>query len=327
MILRLVWETVRGYSNIVLSFIIDPIFWMMFFVLLFQYKKLEEIQMDIYGAIKYKKIEMLSSSILAGILAGMAVSIVVVVFGITFFKLDGVGFLILLSLLLAFLVDNHFICLSYSGGIISLVSLILGYINNKGIISISSIPILNSLLDFDVSAILILVALLHFVEAILMYFDGGRYPIPMFFRRNGEVVGGFLMTRFWTIPLIILLFVSALQGSGEYIPTPDWWPLIKPAIKGIDFKNAVFALTPLFAILGYGDFTISEKPKDKVKRSSMYLFLFSITLFILSILSLNVYVFKYIAAIFSPIAHEFIIIMSRKKKLNLLQNGAIAVMV
>lgn len=315
MILRLIWESIRQYAAVVLSYIFEPVFWIMLIILFMQYKKLEEVQKDVYGVVKYRKRDMLASSILAGILGGMFTSIIVATFGITFNKLEGVIFLLLLSILMMVILDPHFICLSYSGGIVSLISLLLTYLNTRGIINIKEIPIVSSLLNFDVSAILILVALLHLVEATLMYFDGARYPIPMFFKRNGRILGGFLMTRFWTIPLMILILVSLTPIPGDSIPTPDWWPLIRPAGLPSDLREAVFSLTPLLAILGYGDFTVSQMPKQKVKKSSLYLFLFSIILFALSVISIKIYAFKYIAAIFSPIAHELIIILNRRKEL------------
>ncbi|GFR35786.1 hypothetical protein [Thermobrachium celere] len=92
MILRLIWESIRQYAQVVLSFLLEPVFWIMFFVLFFQYKKLEEIQKDIYGVVKYKKKDMMASSLLAGILGGMAISIVITVVGITFGKLEGAVF-------------------------------------------------------------------------------------------------------------------------------------------------------------------------------------------------------------------------------------------
>lgn len=314
MILNLIWEAIRNYAQVVLSFIFEPIFWIMFFILFFQYRKLESIQKDVYGVVKYKKMEMMTSSLLAGILSGMFISILITVFGITFGKLEGAIFIIILSLLLVMLFDSHFICLSYSGGIVSLLSLILSFLNSKGIINISQIPILKSFLNIDITAILILVALLHLVESILMYFDGARFPVPMFFKKNNKIVGGFVLTRFWIIPLMILILLSLTPISGDTIPTPDWWPLIRPEGMPKDLSDAVFSLTPLFAILGYGDFTISRLPKQKVKESSINLFMFSITLFVLVILSMKIYIFKYIAAIFSPIFHELIIIINRKKE-------------
>lgn len=314
MILRLIWESIRQYAQVVLSFLLEPVFWIMFFVLFFQYKKLEEIQKDIYGVVKYKKKDMMASSLLAGILGGMAISIVITVVGITFGKLEGAVFLIIFSLILVLLFDSHFICLSYSGGIVSLISLLLGYINTKGIINISEIPILRGFLNFDITAILILVSLLHLVEALLMYFDGARYPVPMFFKKNGRIVGGFILTRFWIIPLMILILLSLTPIGGDVIPTPDWWPLIRPDGIPINVNDAVFSLTPLFAILGYGDFTVSKMPKQKVKESSLSLFIFSVTLFALTVLSMKIYAFKYVAAIFSPVFHELIIILNRRKE-------------
>jgi hypothetical protein len=207
----------------------------------------------------------------------------------------GVEYLILISLALM-LIEPRFLCFSYSGGLLSLAALIFGI---KGI---------------DVTGILMLVAILHLVESILIFFDGHRGAIPVFLERDdGSVVGGFTMQRYWPIPLVILLFMGFESAAGgDVISTPDWWPVVRPYIEPERLQQAMFQALPIAAILGYGEFTSACLPKDKCRRTSWKLAVFSLVLFGLSAASVHIYAFKYIAALFAPLAHEFILIREKR---------------
>lgn len=136
----------------------------------------------------------------------------------------------------------------------------------------------------NVSEILFVIGVLHLVESFLILWDGNSNRIPIFMEKKGEIIGGFTMNRFWPVPFSI--FVS----NGYLYPIT------------------------IVAILGYGDFSLSNYPEKKSRGTSGILFLFSIILLILSKLSVKYYIFKYIASIFSPLAHEAIIMMGRGKE-------------
>ena len=70
----------------------------------------------------------------------------------------------------------------------------------------------------------------------------------------------------------------------------------------------------LIAILGYGDFALVNYPENKSRRTAGMLFVFSIILILLAQLSIHNSIFNYTAAIFAPLGHELIIMISRKKE-------------
>jgi len=258
-------------------------------IIYFQYKKVARFQEIVYGKHKTSLKDLMLSSILAGIVAGIAISIPMTLIGVSFNKNMGVEYLIPLSLLFMF-IDPRFICFAYSGGILSLVALIFG---------ISGI---------DVTVIMILVGLLHLLESILIFFDGHRGAIPVFLERDdNSVVGGFTMHRFWPIPIALLLFAGYGGAVGDVVPTPDWWPVIRPHIDPGRIQEALFVAVPFTAIMGYSDFTSSYLPEEKCRKSSFKLAVFSLMLLSLAVISQYIYVFKYIAALFAPLAHEALI--------------------
>lgn len=268
------------------------------FIVFMQYRKNLRMQEIIYGKAKTGLNNLVATSVLAGIAAGILISIPMTLVGVSFSQDMGIQYLVPISLMLM-LVEPRFLCFSYSGGILALVSLLFGI--NK----------------IDVTGIMVLVAILHLLESILIYFDGHRGALPVFLEReDGEVVGGFTMQRFWPIPLAIILFVGYGGVVGDVVSTPDWWPIIRPHIEPGRLQEALFTASPIAAVLGYGEFTSSYMPGEKCKNSAYKLAVFSLILLLLSILSSNMYAFKFIAALFAPIGHEMLIQYEKRLEKN-----------
>jgi len=275
----------------ILSSLFSFQFFVVIILILFLYKREQQCEFEVLGSNKrtlaYKMVE----SSMAGFIGGVVASLIIVWLGIII-DIDSFMYLWYIALILA-LVNPRYLCFSYAGGILSLISLITG------------VP------KIDVSGLMILVALLHFVESILILIDGYKGSIPVAISHKRGVSGAFLMERFWAIPLVIIAF--GITPAGEIVRvnlnTPGWWPLFKPNF--ID-QNSPLLITPIFAALGYGDLAVNDEPKVVSKKSATYLSLFSISLFIFAGLSYKIYILKWIAALFAPIAHESIIIFQQK---------------
>ena len=61
------------------------------------------------------------------------------------------------------------------------------------------------------------------------------------------------------------------------------------------------------AILGYGEISTTQTPSQATRRSSLHLFMFSLTLLTLAVLASRYAFFLPLAAIFSPLGHEVVI--------------------
>jgi len=152
----------------------------------------------------YKR--MITSTIL-GLLGGIVASIIFISLGTT---IEGNDFLFILpTALLLSLIHPRFICFSYAGGLISLISLIFGF------------PKIN------VVSVMTVVAVLHLVESLLIIIDGHSGRMPIFMEKDNEIVGGFNMNRFWPMPFLILvqgdrvypMVIIAILGYGDYVLT------------------------------------------------------------------------------------------------------------
>ncbi|GFN34329.1 PDZ domain-containing protein [Tepidimicrobium xylanilyticum] len=257
-LLQIVYYSIYNVFNILKS----PLLWVVIGVIYIQYRKYGKMEEGILGCYKVSPFLNVLLSTIYGLIGGILGSILLMYFGITIRAMD-FYFILPLALFLS-LIHPRFICFSYAGGIISIISLIFGW------------P------EINISEIMFIIGVLHLVESFLILVDGKSSKIPVFMERRGEIVGGFSMNRFWPVPFTILI------NSGYLHPVT------------------------VFAILGYGDFVLSNFPEKKARITASMLSLFSLTLLILARLSREYFIFKYLAAIFSPVAHEIIIKIGRK---------------
>ena len=146
-----------------------------------QYVKYSELQAEIYGSPLRSMRNITEEIILTGLVAGFAGSLVTVASGIA---IDPVVVRYLFYIMCLLLIVNiRFLCISYAGGLLSLVALIFNYPKT------------------DVSAILGLVAVLHIIEGLLVYMNRGRDSIPVFTKQDGDITGAYLIRKFWLVPV------------------------------------------------------------------------------------------------------------------------------
>src|SRR5699024_665162 len=109
----------------------------------------------------------------------------------------GISYLWLVALVLM-LINQRYLCFAYAGGIVSLFSLLTGY------------P------QIHIPTLMALVAILHLVEAFLIFINGHHLPSPMYVKHeSGKVVGAFNLQKFWPMPTIALLGVTMLSSGVD----------------------------------------------------------------------------------------------------------------
>ena len=292
----------------------NPIFWAIMGFVAFQYMRMSKFKEQLF---KTSVSRWLSTTLQAtgyGVVGGFIGSFIMIFLGLT---LSGMGLIYIWPLaLLLMIINPRFICFAYAGGILSLTNLLFGW------------P------PIEVSQILALVAILHLVESILIYYNGHANAVPIYAKieydkgnsdlqtrssyitaGENKLVGGFLLQRFWPIPLAVLIILeSDIAKAAEMLKMPDWWPIFQPAVYA-DPEMLLLGLIPVVAALGYGDMAFSRKPVQKTKLSAFYLFGYSVILLLLAILSEYLFIFGILAAMFSFLGHEAIIYISRKIEL------------
>lgn len=221
----------------------------------------------------------------AGIAGGLIGSIMLMLFGVDLASV-GMGYLFVLALLLA-CTQARFICVAYAGGLLSLTHLVFNY------------PVI------DVSQLMALVAILHMVEAVLIFFTGGIDPVPVYLRHPAGTIGGFNLQRFWPIPLIALMSGNV---SGMSLGSETWWPLLG---RSFGEQEVGRMLLPFVALLGYGETTSTTDPVVQSRHSAVFLGLYSLLLMALALAGTRHPMAQLAAAMFGPLGHEAVIALNR----------------
>lgn len=263
-----------------------------------QYRRMSDAEQRMFGTVLHPPGDQLLRAIGSGLIGGLVATCFFVLLGITL-PTDAILYLWVISLLLA-MIQPRFLCFAYSGGLIALAALLLG------------VP------DIQVGPLMALIGVLHLVEAVLIWLQGGVRTTPVYARRaDGRVVGGFMMQKFWPIPFIAVigaLFPAELIGSGS-IEMPDWWPLIgTPPDPGTTGQVPALFLFMAFAALGYGDLALTSTPQVKARYTSRNLFVYSVLLLGLAFLADRHWGWTLLAALFSPLAHEWVIHLGRRRE-------------
>lgn len=303
----LVMYTLRSVAYV----IVEPSLMIMLLILgiLFYLKnrKLVAMQKMIIGETINSPLELTLSQIVLGIFAGIIASLMLSYLGIIFSENSGIEFLFMISMLLMF-IKPRLVCFSYSGAILGAVSILFTYFNIK-------MSDGNSLLNIDITMLMTFVGIIHIVEAILVMFDGARGAIPVFSNRDGDIIGGYALSRYWVLPVAIFIAYSVVSQGGvgtESITTPDWWPILKQDNIMTMISSMMLSLFPLFGVLGYSSLTFTMKKREKALSSGIFIFIYGICLSFVAQLAQLGLIWEIIVLIFAPLAHEGMLLIQRK---------------
>lgn len=274
------------------SVILNPLFILVVAIVALQYSRMAKVRERFFGLKPRGLWRDVLAATLFGILGGIVASYLMLVVGLT---LSGSGLMYLWPLaILLMLIDARLLCFAYAGGILALVSLAFGWPN------------------VSVPQVLGLVAILHMVEALLIFFSGHLGAMPTFLKNTqGKVVGGFALQKFWPIPLAALV----VAGTNN-VPNgmPEWWPMFRTGLDG-NIEYLVYTLLPVVAGLGYGDLAAARSPKQKGRISAGILALYSLALLALAVLADQSKLMAVLAALFSPLGHELVIFIGKKMEM------------
>ncbi|MHB8926511.1 MAG: PDZ domain-containing protein [Bacillota bacterium] len=272
-------------------------YWLMVAVVALLYQRVTEMEKKVHGLVRNESLDQTIASIFHGFIAGLAGSFVLIFVGVSLSMSDTVWVIGLALILMV--VDRRLICFSYAGGIVSLSALLFGW------------PKVN------VPSLMGLVAILHITESLLIRFTGAGCATPVYLQhKSGRVVGGFTMQKYWPVPIVALVMAlitdRTLLSGLTYMP--DWWPLIRSPAMPLNNPNYIFTMIPVVAVIGYGDVAITCSPAERARRSARHLALYSLTLLGLAIAASRYPAVAWVAALFSPLGHEFIAVsMSRRE--------------
>jgi len=273
-------------------------FWALLLLLLaaalvfMQYRRVALMETELYGLPLRSPLLQTQQAILAGLAGGIAGSILLAAAGVGLVQTASSASVLLylwpLSILLGAL-DPRLICFAYSGALLSFSHLLFGW------------P------DIDVASLLGLIAMLHLIEAILIWVGGAASPTPLSFPGRGPgPAPGFLLQRYWPVPLVVPHFGGA---SAAAVDMPSWWPLLGPSGLG-------WELLPLVVILGYSDLAIASPPEARARQSSGLILLYSGILLSLAVAAGYWGPALWLGAAFCGLGHEAMVVLSGRRQMS-----------
>ena len=289
-----IWEIIQAYWQTIGEFLRNPMFWLVLALIGLQFRKSEQMERTFFGRARQPLLGRIVLALFFGFIGGLVGSLLLMGIGITI-SIQWTRYVLLVSLVLA-LINMRFICFAYSGGLLSLVSLLFGW------------P------KLDVASLLALVAVLHCVESVLMLISGHLNAFPVTVRQpSGRLVGGYNLQMFWPLPLLALVFLPEVANVTGGIAMPDWWPLFPPAGAQHIAELTLYKVS-LLAGLGYGDLAVTMPPKEKARHSAVRLLAYSGILLGLAWLGSQVPALLPVAALFAPFGHEMLIVIANQRE-------------
>lgn len=284
--------------------IFHPWFLIVLYLTYRMYKKNGDIEIQSLLFTKQKIGDRMVQSVLGGILIGIGASIILVIVGFPIHLSEYMVFLLPVSLLLA-MINFRYLCFSYAGGILGILSFIF-----RGQMLLNyRLPDM----DLDIPGIIALVGILHLMESVLIFIEGAADSIPIVIKKEGKIASAYMMQKYWPLPFALLVMeviASIPQGSIEM---PNWWPLMK---NMIDNPNGIliYSIYPITAVLGYGDIAVSTTPERKSRRTALMLIVYSLILLTIAVFAPNSFWLQGLGVVLMPLLHEVLIIQSQKKE-------------
>lgn len=220
--------------------------------------------------------------VLQGIFVGILGSILIVGLGIPIQLSIYLIYLLPISLLLS-LFHMRLICISYSAAILGFFSMVV-----KGI-------------GLDAAGLIAIVAVLHLMEGVLIFFSGAKDCTPIISKKDGQIVQGHIIQKYWPVPFAIL-FISMGVASVDSIQMPFWWPIF----KSVDSGAMYFGLMPFLGVLSYGCVTFTQEPEEKVRKSGLIIIIYSLILIFISYFARDHQALCVIGLLLLGALHEFV---------------------
>ena len=244
-------------------------------------------------------LELTLSQIILGILAGAIGSIILSILGVTFSENSGIEFILMISILSLFY-KKKYISYAYSAAILATIGIILNIISNTIGVKL--------LLDINVVSLISFVGVIYILEGLLIMFDGSRGAIPVFTKKEDKIVGGFSFSRYWPMPIAILMIFSNSAPGGEsiYSNLASWWPIINRESTLALLTTAMIVSIPIYGILGYSNVTFTQEKKIKSLRCGITIALYGLSVALVAQLANINILGQIVSIIYVPLVFELI---------------------
>ncbi|GGN93024.1 PDZ domain-containing protein [Saccharibacillus kuerlensis] len=265
------------YLEIILSalleLVIQPFYWAGLLIILLYYRrqgllerKLFHIRLHGYGGPAAR-------ALLGGIGAGAAVSLIMAGVGFTLTTAGAAA--VWITALLLLVIRIRFANFIYAVGVLGVVQLVLRWIpglpDNGGWGTV-----LSAIDGLNIAALLVLAALLHLAESLLIAVQGRHFALPTYIPgKRGRPVGAYVLRMLWLAPTLLLVPAEGGAISLPWHPPLNGW-LGLPEAAG-------YTLLALPVMFGMPEATWTMLPERKAAHAARRGLMFGAVLLLLAL--------------------------------------------
>ncbi len=207
-------------------------------LVLLQYRRASGLEKASFGVHITAPVRAWLVSMGAGIVTGLVATVALYALHVRVTGSEVVALWIIMAAL--WLIDVRFSCIAYGAPLLIVGGQVVRVVAHRVLMP----GFLTPLGSVHASSLLILCGVLQLSEGILTYLLGAGDPVPLFVQsRRGQVVGAFVLQKFWPIPLL----VSTV--SGMIVPFPLLIGFSKLAMGSVPERSA-HTVSPLLLIHG-----------------------------------------------------------------------------
>ncbi|MEF2243908.1 PDZ domain-containing protein [Paenibacillus sp. IITD108] len=287
------------FGEALLQLVTQPFYYLAILFIVLQMTRQMRLERQMFAVKLHDWKALTIKAIFAGLVIGIAASIIGIWIGAALTAsallwLWGIAAVLLL-------IRVRYLCFAYSSGLIAILQW-----------GFSFTPlaeredwlgsVVKSLTEIEAASLLLLVALLHLAEALLVRWQGSNLSTPLFLEgKRGKLVGGYMLQGFWPVPLFLV--VPAASG-GLTLP---WDPLFS---LGSGHSNWTIIAFPV--MIGFTELTRSMLPEQKAKAASNKLIIYSIIIVVLAIAAWQWTPVLPVAAAAAILLHEWMVWSSQR---------------
>ncbi|MBD3920851.1 PDZ domain-containing protein [Paenibacillus sp. PR3] len=298
-------QWLRLIGDGVLHALAQPYYYLAIIVIGFLYMRGTWVERRLFSVRLHVWPILLVRTIVAGLAVGVALSGISVLIGASLTAEAAIwlwataGVLALLRL--------RYLCFAYAAGVLGLLQWANSFVHledGSGWISDRA----ASLAAIDMPAVLLLVALLHGAEALLVRRQGTKFATPMFMEgKRGKLIGAYQLQGYWAVPLLLLVPAGA-DGASL-----DWTPLL-PLLSGEHASPSGWSFTALPMVIGFTEWTRSQLPETKARLAAKSLLWYSLAVAVAALAAAWLPSLLPVAAIAALLLHELLIWTSAKQE-------------
>ncbi|UVI33818.1 PDZ domain-containing protein [Paenibacillus spongiae] len=298
-------EVLRQAGGAAWQLLLSPYYYVAILLIMLQYMRQTRMMRKLFHVRLHAWPSQLVRTIISGIVVGFFLSCAGLFLGVT---VTGEAVLWMwgtAAVLAAFSV--RYLCFAYSVGLLGVLQWLLGWMpltERADWIGTAA----ASLGRLDIPGLLILVALMHLAEALLVRLQGARFANPLFLEgKRGKLIGGYMLQGYWPVPLLML--VPAASGGGADIALP-WTTLLDNSFLG----SGGWTMVGFPMMIGFTELTRTMLPGAKARAAASSLMLYALLVGAAAAGAAFWPPLTVIAALCALLLHELLVLFSRLRE-------------